>query len=70
MTEAPKAAGPLASRTAPDVLLTVDVEPDCPPYLTGWRGVEEGLPRLLALLADEGVTATFFVHWPDRRALP
>jgi len=61
VTEAPKAAGPLASRTAPDVLLTVDVEPDCPPYLTGWRGVEEGLPRLLALLADEGVTATFFV---------
>lgn len=40
--------------------LTVDVEPDCPPFLDGWRGVEEGLPRLLELLDREGVPATFF----------
>lgn len=43
------------------VSLTVDVERDCPPYLGGFRGVEEGLPRLLALLRDEGVEGTFFV---------
>lgn len=45
---------------SPDVLLTVDVEPDCPPYLDGWRGVTEGMPWLLDALAEEGVRATFF----------
>ncbi|MBW3534738.1 MAG: polysaccharide deacetylase family protein [Gemmatimonadetes bacterium] len=50
----PAAEGP---RT---VCFSVDVEPDCPPYLAGWRGVEEGLPALLGLLADAEVTATFF----------
>jgi peptidoglycan/xylan/chitin deacetylase (PgdA/CDA1 family) len=40
--------------------LTVDVEPDCPPYLHGWRGIEEGLPKLLALLDAHRVPATFF----------
>ncbi len=44
----------------PTVCFTVDVEPDCPPFLDGWRGVEEGLPRLLDVLAKEGVTGTFF----------
>jgi peptidoglycan/xylan/chitin deacetylase (PgdA/CDA1 family) len=39
---------------------TCDLEPDCPPFLQGFRGVEQGLPRLLALLADAGVMATFF----------
>ena len=43
------------------VHFTVDVEPDCPPYLNTWRGIEEGMPRLLALLAEEAVPATFFV---------
>jgi peptidoglycan/xylan/chitin deacetylase (PgdA/CDA1 family) len=42
------------------VCLTVDVEPDCLPYLNGWRGVEEGLPRLLGLLEREGIRGTFF----------
>jgi peptidoglycan/xylan/chitin deacetylase (PgdA/CDA1 family) len=39
---------------------TCDLEPDCPPYLKGFRGVEEGLPKLLALLESLGVRATFF----------
>lgn len=39
---------------------TCDLEPDCPPYLRGFRGVEEGLPKLLALLAEIQVPATFF----------
>jgi peptidoglycan/xylan/chitin deacetylase (PgdA/CDA1 family) len=43
-----------------DVCFTVDVEPDCPPFLSGYRGVEEGMPRLLAMLAEEDVPATFF----------
>jgi peptidoglycan-N-acetylglucosamine deacetylase len=43
-----------------NVAFTVDVEPDCPPFLQGWRGVEEGMPRLLELLREEDVCATFF----------
>jgi peptidoglycan-N-acetylglucosamine deacetylase len=42
------------------VSFTIDVEPDCPPYLTGFRGIEEGMPRLLAMLAEERIPATFF----------
>src|SRR5688500_1401953 len=42
------------------VCFTVDVEPDCPPYLTGFRGIEQGMPKLLSMLADEGVPATCF----------
>jgi peptidoglycan-N-acetylglucosamine deacetylase len=42
------------------VSFTVDVEPDCPPYLSGFRGIEEGMPRLLAMLAEERIPATFF----------
>jgi peptidoglycan/xylan/chitin deacetylase (PgdA/CDA1 family) len=44
-----------------DVYLTADVEPDCPPYLWTWDGIERGMPRLLDLFADEGVSGTFFV---------
>ena len=44
----------------PIVAFTVDLEPDCPPFLRGFRGVEQGLPRLLDLLARLGVRATFF----------
>ncbi len=46
--------------TSPVVAFTVDLEPDCPPYLTGFRGVTEGLPRLLELLERLNVRATFF----------
>ncbi|MDB4881434.1 MAG: polysaccharide deacetylase [Gemmatimonadetes bacterium] len=43
------------------VALTVDFEPDCPPYLSStFRGIEEGAPRLLALFAETGVRATYF----------
>src|SRR3990167_5862621 len=43
------------------VYLTIDVEQDCPPYLKGYRGIEEGLPRVLNLLKEEKTPATFFV---------
>lgn len=43
-----------------DASFTCDLEPDCPPFLRGFRGVEHGLPRLLDLLASLNVRATFF----------
>jgi len=43
------------------VSLGIDVEPDCPPYLaTQYRGVIEGLPRILDSLDDMGVSTTCF----------
>jgi peptidoglycan/xylan/chitin deacetylase (PgdA/CDA1 family) len=43
------------------VSLSVDFEPDCPPYLSStFRGIEEGAPALLRLFADAGVRATYF----------
>ncbi len=43
------------------VSLTVDLEPDCPPYLSStFRGVEQGVPALLDLLGRRGVRATWF----------
>jgi peptidoglycan-N-acetylglucosamine deacetylase len=45
----------------PLVALTVDLEPDCPPFLSGtFRGVTEGFPDLLALLREEEVPTTVF----------
>lgn len=52
------------------VAFTVDVEPDCPPYLSGFRGIEEGMPRLLDLLAAERVPATFFTTGDVARRYP
>jgi peptidoglycan/xylan/chitin deacetylase (PgdA/CDA1 family) len=63
---APRVPGP----GRPDVLFTVDVEPDCPPFLQGWRGVTEGMPRLLALLADEGISATCFTTGQTAEQFP
>ncbi|MER2606889.1 MAG: polysaccharide deacetylase family protein [Siculibacillus sp.] len=58
---APTRTATTKSATAPlDVFLSVDVECDCPPYMTTWRGVDEGIPRLLRLFAEEGVGATFY----------
>jgi peptidoglycan-N-acetylglucosamine deacetylase len=43
------------------VSITVDFEPDCPPYLSStFRGIDEGAPKLLALFAELGVRATYF----------
>ena len=60
----PRAAppSPSESRDAPPrVALTVDFEPDCPPYLDStFRGIEQGAPRLLELFAETAVRATYF----------
>lgn len=36
------------------------MEPDCPPFLNGFRGIEEGIGPLLSLLKEEKVKTTFF----------
>jgi peptidoglycan/xylan/chitin deacetylase (PgdA/CDA1 family) len=43
-----------------NIAITIDLEHDCPPFLTTYRGVTEGMPRLLDALAREQVPATFF----------
>ena len=43
------------------VCITVDFEPDCPPFLSStFRGIEEGAPDLLALFGEMGIRATYF----------
>jgi peptidoglycan/xylan/chitin deacetylase (PgdA/CDA1 family) len=63
-------AAPTGTGRHPDVLFTVDVEPDCPPYLQGWRGVTEGMPKLLDLLASEGVSSTCFTTGQTAERFP
>jgi peptidoglycan-N-acetylglucosamine deacetylase len=45
----------------PQIFLTVDMEPDCPPYLHTFRGITEGMHPLFLLLQEEDVKSTFFV---------
>jgi peptidoglycan/xylan/chitin deacetylase (PgdA/CDA1 family) len=59
-----------AVSAGPIVAFTVDLEPDCPPFLRGFRGVEHGLPALLDLLAAAGVPATFFTTGEVARRYP
>lgn len=51
---------------------TADVEQDCPPYLDTHRGMTEGMPRLLDLLAEPevNVRGTFFVTGEMARRFP
>jgi peptidoglycan-N-acetylglucosamine deacetylase len=49
---------------------TIDVEPDCPPYLWTFRGMEQGMPRLLDLMGEEGVAGTFFTTADVARRYP
>jgi len=42
------------------VMITVDVEQDCPPYLSTMNGMTYGMPKLLDLFAEEKISATFF----------
>lgn len=52
------------------VVVSIDFEHDCPPFLTGYRGIEEGAPRLLDFLAGYGVHATFFATGDVARRYP
>ena len=49
---------------------SADVEQDCPPYLATTRGMTEGLPRLLDLLAELRVKGTFFTTGEMARQFP
>ena len=51
----------LSATPTRDICVTVDMEPDCPPYLLTWRGITEGAPKLLDLWAAEAIPATYFV---------
>jgi len=42
------------------VIISVDMEQDCPPFMNSHRGVEQGTPKLLHLFKDQGIKATFF----------
>jgi peptidoglycan/xylan/chitin deacetylase (PgdA/CDA1 family) len=43
------------------ISISVDFEPDCPPYLSStFRGIERGAPALLRLFGDSNVRATYF----------
>lgn len=55
---------------APQIFLTIDMEPDCPPYLKTFRGITEGTGPLLSLLEEENVKATFFVTGQIARDYP
>ncbi len=48
-------------RTRKRVAITVDLEQDYPTSTRSFRGVEEGLPKLLALFRRLGIRAHFFV---------
>jgi peptidoglycan/xylan/chitin deacetylase (PgdA/CDA1 family) len=52
------------------VSITVDLEQDCPPFLSSFRGIEQGLPLLLDLFRTEGISATFFATGEIGRKFP
>jgi peptidoglycan/xylan/chitin deacetylase (PgdA/CDA1 family) len=52
------------------VAFTVDLEQDCPPYLSSYRGAEDGMPRLLALLRELAIPATVFTTGDVARRFP
>lgn len=55
------AVSPRSASFVTRVSITVDFEPDCPPYLDStFRGIEHGGPALLAIFADAGIKATYF----------
>lgn len=56
-------------RTFP-ACFSADVEQDCPPYLTSTRGMSEGMPRILDLLGELGVSGTFFTTGEMARKFP
>jgi peptidoglycan/xylan/chitin deacetylase (PgdA/CDA1 family) len=52
------------------VAFTVDLEQDCPPFLSGFRGMERGFPALMDLLSTLRVPATFFTTGDVARRFP
>jgi peptidoglycan/xylan/chitin deacetylase (PgdA/CDA1 family) len=52
------------------VAFTVDLEQDCPPFLSGFRGMERGFPALMDLVAKLGIPSTFFTTGDVARRFP
>jgi peptidoglycan/xylan/chitin deacetylase (PgdA/CDA1 family) len=52
------------------VVMSFDVEHDCPPYLSTTRGMETGLPKILDLLSEKGIKGTFFFTAEMARRFP
>lgn len=52
------------------ICMTVDMEPDCPPYLNTFRGIEAGTGPLLDLLDREQIKSTFFTTGRAARRYP
>ncbi|ASJ17241.1 polysaccharide deacetylase [Thermococcus chitonophagus] len=52
------------------IILTFDVEQDCPPFFSTTFGVREGLPRVLDVLKEHDVQATFFFTGEIARTFP
>ncbi|MCX7124222.1 MAG: polysaccharide deacetylase family protein, partial [Gammaproteobacteria bacterium] len=55
-----KKAAPNGLSFMKKVFITIDVEQDCPPYLSTVEGMKQGMPKLLDLFASEKISATFF----------
>lgn len=49
---------------------TVDIEQDCPPFRSTFGGIEQGLPKLSAILKQKKIVATFFVTGDIARRYP
>lgn len=52
------------------IAFTVDLEQDAPPFLDTYRGAEEGMPRLLAILRALDLRATVFATGDVARRYP
>ena len=61
---------PVESTAASLASFSIDVEQDCPPFLTTTRGMSEGMPRILDLLAELKIPATFFTTGEMARQFP
>ncbi|QCK86180.1 polysaccharide deacetylase [Phreatobacter aquaticus] len=59
-----------SSPKPPRVAITIDMEPDCPPFLWTWRGITEGSPKLLDLFERQGIKTTFFTTGDTARLHP
>ncbi len=66
----PQTPPPGAALRSRDVCITVDMEPDCPPFLWTWRGMEEGAPRLLDLFARHAIPTTCFTTGESAKNYP
>lgn len=49
---------------------TVDVEHDCPPFRSSYHGIERGMPKLIEILKQKEIAATFFVTGDVARRYP